>query len=201
MSERRDAETVREFRFEGMGLVVVMGGVLLALAGAFWTGRWYERRQAPPSPAGGPLESGPLTHVVDPQDPLNTDVSADYFDAADGGERELESGRQVRTAPPPAAEPPPSGATPAAEETGAGATSGNFYVQVFAGRDRSSAERLVGKLKNDGFSVRLFTENPGADPLFKVRVGGYGTKDEAREAASTLQKKGHAGAFVTELSG
>ena len=201
MGERREAEPVREFRFEGVGLVVVMAGVLLALAGAFWTGRWYERRQAPPSPAGGPLESGPLTHVVDPQDPLDTDVSADYFDAADGGERELESDRQVRTPAPPPEEPPLARAGGATEETAAARIGGSFYVQVFAGRDRSSAERLVGQLESDGFSVRLFTENPGADPLFKVRVGGYGTKDEAREAATTLQKKGHAGAFVTELGG
>ena len=196
MSDRRGGEPVREFRFEGMGLVVVLGGVLLVLAGAFWTGRWYERRQGPPNPAGGPLQSGPLAHVVEPQEAVDTDGSADYFDAAEGGQRQLETQRQVRT--PPAAPPE---TTPEPADAAAEAPGGDYYVQVFAGRDRSSAERLVGQLRKGGFSVRLFTENPGSDPLFKVRVGGYATRDEARDAAGRLKKEGHAGAFVTEGSG
>lgn len=196
MDDRQSGESVREFRFEGVGLVVVVGAVLLTLAGAFWGGRWYERRQGPPQAAGGPLDAGPLTHVVEPQEAVDLDASADYFDGETGGQREPEAQRQVRETPP----PPPVEQAPAAQPD-AVASGGNYYVQVFAGRDRVSAERLVGRLKKGGFAVRLFTENPGADPLFKVRVGGFDTKDGAREAARQLKGQGHDGAFVTEVDG
>lgn len=195
MSERQSGDSVREFRFEGVGLVVVLGAVLLTLAGAFWGGRWYERRQGPPGAAGGPLDSGPLTHVVEPQEAVDTDASVDYFDGASGGERQAESGRQARELPPAPVkieEAPQPVAEPSA---------GRFYVQVFAGRDRGSAEKIVGKLREGGFTVRMFTENPGADPLFKVRVGGFATQDDARAAATRLKGAGHDGAFVTEVDG
>ena len=72
-------------------------------------------------------------------------------------------------------------------------------MQVFAGRDRKAAESLFDQLKSAGYPARVFSEREGAGGLFKVRVGGYATEDEARSAASKLQKAGFAGAWVTRI--
>ena len=76
---------------------------------------------------------------------------------------------------------------------------GKWYVQVFAGRDRNSAEGLVRELEAAGYSVRLFSEREGRGALYKVRVGGYPTRDAAAGAADKLKGEGHAGAFPTEV--
>ena len=80
-----------------------------------------------------------------------------------------------------------------------GRSSGPYYVQVFAGRDRRAAEGLVGQLQAGNYSVRLFSDRSGGDALFKVRVGGYATEDEARDAAADLVQQGYGGAWVTRL--
>ena len=75
---------------------------------------------------------------------------------------------------------------------------GDYWVQVFAGRDRSSAESLVGKLKSDGYLVKVFSEREGQGLLFKVRVGGYPSKDRAQRTAAVLKESGYS-AWVPPL--
>jgi cell division protein FtsN len=72
-------------------------------------------------------------------------------------------------------------------------------VQVFAGRDRTTAESLVKSLAGRGYSVKLEAQREGTDALYKVRVGGYLTPDAARDAAARLKKEGEAGAWVTQV--
>ena len=76
---------------------------------------------------------------------------------------------------------------------------GNFYVQVFAGRDLQAAEGLIAKLKSQGHRARLFREAEGQGALYKVRVGGYPTRDEARQASQQLVGEGYSGAWVTAV--
>jgi hypothetical protein len=47
--------------------------------------------------------------------------------------------------------------------------------------------------------VRLFSEREGRGALYKVRVGGYPSRDGARSAADRLEREGYSGAWVTEV--
>ena len=73
---------------------------------------------------------------------------------------------------------------------------GDFFVQVFAGRNESSAAELVQQLEGSGYRVDLQTRREVAGTLFKVRVGGFETMDIARNMAQELKGRGYAGAWV-----
>lgn len=178
----------RELRLEGFRLlagVVGLGGVLLAaIAAAFLLGRWVERRSHPVSPAGDELSQ------VRPAPYLDAEEGLTHFDRVGGPDQPREPAREIPDAG--AATAPP--AAPAGELPG---EEGAFYVQVFAGRDRSSAEELVGRLQRGGYRVRVVSEREGQDSLYKVRVGGYPSSERAREVMAELHRGGFPGAWVS----
>lgn len=194
MSPERDDEKVRELRLEGPFLLVAGGVLLAALIGAFFFGRWYERQLRPAAllarDAGDPLANVAAVEEA----PADVDESAGYFDRLQGDEQALEPGREVGAATPatPAAPPPQRVAPPPA-------AGGSYFVQVFAGRDEAAAAGLVQTLEAAGYAVKLHTEREGQGALYKVRVGGYATPEQAREAARHLQREGYAGAWVTQM--
>jgi hypothetical protein len=190
-ADRRDANSVREFRFEGLGLVVVVTVILALLGGSFALGRWYERRTQGHSSAELTGLEDPLENVVEIEEPTDVGESASYFDTLEGGQKEAEPGRETGTPSLPAAQrqAPPAPAS----------SSGDFFVQIAAVRDRSAAERLIEELRGGGYPVRLFSEAEGRGALYKVRVGGYATEERAREAVKNLVNKGYQGAWVTRL--
>lgn len=187
-SERDREEEVREFRLEGLGLFVIGGVLVAALVGTFFVGRWYERSVSPVSRLGLSGDD-PLAHVAQTEQPAEVDETANFFDTMQGGEKEAEPGRQVAV----------EGAQAPTTTLPTPASAGPNFVQVFAGRDRKAAESLFDQLKSAGYPARVFSEREGAGGLFKVRVGGYATEDEARSAAARLQKEGFAGAWVTRV--
>ena len=197
--DRNDSEGIRELRLEGVGLVV-LGGVLIAgIAGSFFFGRWYERQFAP-TPQAGIMAEDPLEHVVEAGQPTDVEQSADFFDTI-AGEKQAEPQREIEEPKPEtraAARPTPEAVVPAGGRAPA-KRPGDYWVQVFAGRERRSAEAQFSRVKSSGFEAEVFTEKDGSDTLFKVRVGGYVTEDEARLAAGELQKRGYTGAWVTRV--
>jgi cell division septation protein DedD len=195
-NDRKTGDAVREFRLEGVSLLLVAGVLIVLLGGAFYAGRWYERQVGPAAGAvqGLGFEEDPLGNVAQIEPAADVDEEADFFDAAEGGQKQLEPERQVNR--PAAGRDSAAAPAPAAAPA---ASAGSFYVQVFAGRDRGSAEGLVDELQKKGYSVRLFSEAEGRGALYKVRVGGYAEIDEAREMAKKLQAAGYAGAFATEV--
>jgi cell division septation protein DedD len=167
-----------------------------ALAGAFYLGRYVERRSTPAAGFGaemtdlGPTGSGRLD---------DADVEGGHFDTIDGEQKEAESQRE--TVPPPAPrESPPATATvtktaPESESKAAAAsTGGSFYVQVLASRQRSSAESLIQKLSDAGFPARIRTEGG----VHRVQVGGYASRDEVDAVRDRLREAGYGDAWVTE---
>ena len=193
-TQMRGSEPAREFHLEGLGLAVV-GGVLIAVMfGAFYTGRWYER-QVSPVVAGSGGGANPLANVTAPeQESANVDADLNYFDTLDGAEKQAEPTREIQAARTPVERPAPAAPAPAP-------SSGDFFVQVFAGRDQGAAAGLVQRLESEGRMVKLHTIREGSDALFKVRVGGYQTRETARAAAQELQSQGYPGAWVTEVQG
>ena len=171
----------RELRLEGgtlwMGVALLLG----ALVGAFFLGRWTAGpgEAAAPRPAAG----GAASDAVRP--PADVDATAGGFDVSGVAEPK----RQVAepASPPQASAPPP-----------AAAVGGRWNVQVFAGRDRQAAERLVDTLKAAGWPVHLQSLPEGSGSLLKVRVGGYPSRAAAEEAATKLRGQGQASAWVTD---
>jgi len=205
--ERGRDDAGRELRLEGAGLVVVGGILLAAIGGAFYLGKWVERRSHPPLPVGT-MAQGPLSRVVQPESYEEGERGQSFFDAPQGDQKELEPSREARPDPEPTLEADPPGTPGAALAESPGTAKparpadpggkGAYFVQVFAGRDRSSAESLVGKLQNQGYVVRVFSEREGQGVLFKVRVGGYPSKDRAQRIASSLKESGYS-AWVPPL--
>jgi cell division septation protein DedD len=194
MADRKASE-VRELRLEGAGLFLIVAVLGAGLIGAFFLGRWYERSSAPPAGLER-LASDPLANVVAPDQIEDVDLGANRFDTLEGA-TEAEPARQATPPAPTAAEessPPARRPEPAPSVGG-----GPFFVQIAAFRDRGSADRVVAELRDAGYSVSVFPEDGPSGQLFKVRVGGYDTRDKAAAIAAELKTKGHAGAFTTKV--
>lgn len=176
-----DGSEPRELRLEG-GLLFVAGGVLIALLfGAFQLGRFIERGNAPRvSPTEGSASSE--------REPDEAAEKLTFFDTLSGGGKEAEPSREIPTKSATVA-PPPAAVTP-----------GSWFVQVFVGRDRQAAEDVVRELREKQYPVRIDSVAEGASgSLFKVRVGGYPTKEAADQGAEKLHADGHAGTWVVRV--
>jgi len=194
----------RELRLEGVGLVLVGGVLLAAICGAYYLGKWVEGREHPAQVLAD-AGQGPLSQVVPSDSVESATEDTSFFDNLDGQQKQPEPEREARPNPSRAENPPAkrsvSQTKPAAKSADPPADpggEGDYWVQVFAGRDRSSAESLVGKLKSDGYVVKVFSEREGQGLLFKVRVGGYPSKDQAQRTAGVLKKSGYS-AWVPPL--
>jgi len=179
-------EPARELRLEG-GLLAVAGGVLLALLfGAFQLGRVVERWSAPARAAASSTD--PMGNVE--RDAVDATEKLTFFDTLSGGGKEAEPSRETQTTKP-AAAPPPAPVAP-----------GAWFVQVFVGRDRQAAEDVVRSLREKQYPVRIDAVAEGASgSLFKVRVGGFPTKEAADQGAVRLHADGHAGTWVVRVAG
>ena len=193
----------RELRFEGWSLALALGVLVAALGGAFQCGRWYESSS---SRASAESTGTGATPDDARKPPVDVDAAAGHFDRVAGREQQLEPQREVRR--PPAATPPPrpaattpppsAGSRPAEPPAPA---PGEYFVQVFAGRDESAARGLVERLESSGRPVVLRAEPEGGGFLYKVRVGGYADEPAARAALQELAAEGFSGAWVTRVEG
>ena len=65
-----------------------------------------------------------------------------------------------------------------------------FTIQVASLRDPKAADRMVAELKKKGFSAyRRTAEIPGQGIWYRVRVGAYVSKEEAKSTLEKLNKK------------
>jgi cell division septation protein DedD len=174
---------------EGVALAL-SGGVLLALlVGAFQLGRTVERWRAP-ARAGAP-GADPLSGVE--PGPEEAPEKLTFFDTLSGAGKEAEPNREAsrgKPAPAPAAmvvAPP---------------TAGSWFVQVFVGRDREAAGEVVRTLRAKGYPVRADAVSEGrSGSLFKVRVGGYPSREAAEAGAQKLHEDGQTSTWVVRASG
>lgn len=188
--ERRGSaeDDVREVRLEGGGLWVAAIVLVALLAVAFQAGRWFESRTAgtgEPDPTSAALGGGEVQSKV-----VSAEEGLTVFDTMEG--KQPEPDREARPPADASADEPPA-ATPPIPVT---ATGGNHFVQVFAGRERRSAESIVARLKDAGYPVRVVSVREGRDTLFKVQVGGYASRDDAEPVLERLKADGHASAWI-----
>jgi cell division protein FtsN len=155
------------------------------LIGAFQLGRAVERRSAPPPSNGGAAGSSRGGDASPEEVPENLT----FFDTLGGPGQEAEPKREAASASPrPAATPPP-----------VASAAGPWFVQVFVGRDRAAAEEVVKTLRAKGYPVRAEAVREGATTsLFKVRVGGFATREAADAAVDRLHRDGQASTWVVK---
>jgi len=83
------------------------------------------------------------------------------------------------------AQPAPVAASPAKAE--------GFVVQLAAFADDKGANSLANKLKRAGYSAFVEPVHTSRGTLWRVRVGGYGSKPEADAARVKLKGEGYSG--------
>jgi len=86
----------------------------------------------------------------------------------------------------------PSAASPAASPATTSKPDG-FVVQLAAFADDKGANALANKLKKGGYAAYVEPVNTSRGTLWRVRVGGYGTRPEAETARVALKGEGYSG--------
>ncbi len=86
--------------------------------------------------------------------------------------------------------PPASAAKPPAESkkapVAAPAPSGLYYVQVAAFPERAQAQAFAETFKKQGYTTTLSTRQAGARTWYRVRLGGFKTRDQANDLLNKL---------------
>lgn len=97
-------------------------------------------------------------------------------------------------APPSATKPKPEPAPvekPPVPQTPAPVAGGRYWVQVVALSDWERAHALSNTLESLGYRGTIQPSESAGKPIFRVRVGAYGTRDEAAAAQRALAGSGY----------
>lgn len=104
--------------------------------------------------------------------------------------------KAAKPAPAPAARPEPKKAEEKPEKKSSATDGKGFYVQVLATSSERNAEKLVRELSAKGYPAYKVSVSQKAGTLWRVRVGNYATRDEARGVQGTLVLDGHTGQLI-----
>lgn len=102
----------------------------------------------------------------------------------------------AKPAPAPAARPEPKKAEEKPAKKNSATDGKGFYVQVLATSSERNAEKLVRELSAKGYPAYKVSVSQKAGTLWRVRVGNYATRDEARGVQGTLVLDGHTGQLI-----
>jgi len=70
-------------------------------------------------------------------------------------------------------------------KTAAPATRGLYYVQVLAVADRAQAQAAADRYRKQGYTA-VIADPPAGEKNYKVRLGGYATRDRAADLLNKL---------------
>lgn len=77
-----------------------------------------------------------------------------------------------------------------------------FWVQVGSFVDKQRADDLDDRLNEKGVVSRISTSISGVDTFYRVRIGPYGTREEADKFLSWIQNfDGLGGSYITKVDG
>lgn len=102
----------------------------------------------------------------------------------------------AKPAPAPAARSEPKKAEEKPAKKSSATDGKGFYVQVLATSSERNAEKLVRELSAKGYPAYKVSVSQKAGTLWRVRVGNYATRDEARGVQGTLVLDGHTGQLI-----
>jgi cell division septation protein DedD len=100
----------------------------------------------------------------------------------------------VRSRPLPEATPRTA---PAAASTGGGGR-GDVVIQVFSSPEQEQAERIQGRLSRGGHKAYLSPVEVAGRTMYRVRIGPFGSRDEAQKVAEQVRKGYKLDTWVTE---
>jgi DedD protein len=103
----------------------------------------------------------------------------------------------VPSAPLETTAPPPTSAATTPKPAPAGHS---WAVQLGSFASHANADKLVRKLKSQGFSVYVLSGGSGASLRYRVRVGPMADRGAAAQAAARLKSLGHVGSLVSPAS-
>ena len=179
-----------EILLENRHLAIVGAGVLVLCVGAFFLGRWTERSHwvNPDTPlprVAGAAESLPI-------EPVRDIAPAPPSDGQEGEEvlpPESSAPAAGQSNPQPAG--PALAAAPRAEKVREGSGSrDDLYIQVLATRSADAAQTLRERLAGRDYPATVVSSpDPQGRPLYRVRVGGYASRQEAERIALRLRKE------------
>ena len=158
-------------------------------------GKFVNKLNAPPPKAEPPKDAAPSAPAVD---------TAPRKSVADA-EKSVMAPQPKSPAPakaPPKAPEPAKAATPAPTPAAAPAAAPveppreGFVVQLAAFSDDKGANALSGKLTRAGYPAYTEAITTSRGTLWRVRVGGYPSRDAAGAARDKLKADGHAGIVV-----
>lgn len=83
----------------------------------------------------------------------------------------------------------PSSPPPAASNVPTQGRAGGWVVQVTALSNPSAAQDVVRQLTSKGYPAFLVNPGPGMPAIYRVQVGGYGSRGEADQIARRIEKE------------
>jgi len=175
----------RELQISSSFLVVIFVGILILGVFIFLLGVSVGKKQAQIA-----SESTPPPRIVTeevkatpPARPIQTEqaVTDNKLIA-----EELASQPKAEPAIKPEPKSSPPNAPAAKAQTSAAAKKGLFFIQVGAFNDKKAALESAEKFKPLGYAVIVVDPSPPINK-FRVRLGGYSTREEAVKALSKLK--------------
>jgi len=157
---------------------------------------------APPAPASKPeasADAAPAAAVPSPPPTPTTPISKSEAAAPSGAPKAEAAVKPPAPADAGAEAKPaqvasvPADAAAAAPSASAARPAGAFVVQLAAFADDKGANALANKLKRNGYAAYVQSVETSRGTLWRVRVGGYGSKPEADAARVKLKGEGYSG--------
>jgi len=87
-------------------------------------------------------------------------------------------------------------AAPTRPPAPATADTGSLQVQVNAMADKGRADQLVHDLRGLGYTAFISSARVADKTLYRVRVGGLGSAEAAKQAVTKLREQGYPNAFL-----
>jgi len=193
----------REIQVSSTLLVVIFLGVLALGVFIFLLGVSVGKKQASVAPSTQivtqqipePVKEAPVKPAAsDPAAGGGTSTPADAG-AQPAGSQPAPAGSITPPKPQPkeagvetAAKPPAtkSGAESKKAPAAAPAASGLYYVQVAAFTDKAQAQAFADKYKKQGYTTALSTRATSTKTWYRVRLGGFKTRDQAVDLLAKL---------------
>ena len=94
-------------------------------------------------------------------------------------------------AKPARAEPAPAASSPSVPK-------GSVVIQVFSSSDRAQADRIRSQLAGGGYTAYLSPVEKAGHTMYRVRLGPFGSRDDAQKVAEKVRKGYKLDTWVTE---
>ena len=91
-----------------------------------------------------------------------------------------------------------TGTSPSTPAAAVPAPSGRWAVQVGSFSSRANADQLSEWCRERGYGVKVLAGQDGGRTLYRVRVGPYASRSDARSAVAELALLGREGVFLSE---